>query len=43
MYFEGSRDMYMPFLPMLFVGSEQEVAKKAEPKIDKVLPIYEKV
>ena len=43
MYFEATRDMYMPFLPMLFVGSEDETKAKAEPGIDKFLPIYEEV
>ena len=43
MYFEGTRDMYMPLLPMLFAGSEEQTKAKAEPGIDKFLPIYEKV
>ena len=43
MYFEGTRDMYMPLLPMLFMGSEDETKAKAEPKIDQFLPIYEEV
>ena len=43
MYFEGSRDVYMGFLPMLFRGTEEEITKNEEPKIDKYLPIYEKV
>jgi len=42
MYFEGSRDVYMGFLPMLFRGTEEEITKNEEPKIDKYLPIYEK-
>ena len=43
MYFEGTRDMYMPLLPMLFMGTEADTLAKAEPGIDKKLPIYEKV
>ena len=43
MYFEGSRDMFLPLLPMLFMGTEEETKAKAEPAIDKKLPIYEKV
>ena len=43
MYFEGSRDMFMGLLPILFAGTEEEGIKKAEPRIDKFLPIYEKV
>jgi len=41
MYFEGTRDMYMPLLTMLFAGNEDETKAKAEPRIDKFLPIYE--
>ena len=43
MYFEGSRDMYSPLIAILFAGSEEEITKTAEPRIDKFLPIYEKV
>jgi len=43
MYFEGTRDMYMPLLPMLFMGTEADTLAKAEPGIDKKLPIYEKI
>ena len=43
MYFEGTRDMYMPLLSMLFMGSEDETKAKAEPRIDKFLPIYDQV
>ena len=43
MYFEGTRDMCMPLLPMLFMGSEDETKAKAEPKIDQFSPIYEEV
>ena len=43
MYFEGTRDMYMPLLPMLFMGTEEDTLAKAEPGIDKKLPIFEKV
>ena len=43
MYFEGTRDMYMPLLSMLFMGSEDETKAKAEPRIDKFLPIYDEV
>ena len=43
MYFEGSRDMFMALLPMLFMGSEEDCIAKAEPGIDKKLPVYEKV
>ena len=43
MYFEGTRDMYMPLLPMLFMGTEADTLAKAEPGIEKKLPIYEKV
>jgi len=42
MYFEGSRDMFMALLPMLFMGSEEDCIAKAEPGIDKKLPVYEK-
>ena len=43
MYFEGTRDMYMPLLPMLFMGSEDETKAKAEPGVDKFLTIYKEV
>ena len=43
MYFEGTRDMYMPLLSMLFMGTEDETKAKAEPRIDKFLPIYDEV
>jgi len=43
MYFEGTRDMYMPLLPMLFIGTEEDTLAKAEPGIDKKLPIFEKI
>ena len=43
MYFEGTRDMCMPLLPMLFMGSEDETKAKAEFEIDQFLPIYEEV
>ena len=43
MYFEGTRDMYMPLLPMLFMGSEDETKAKAEPGVDKFLIMYKDV
>ena len=43
MYFEGTRDMYMPLLPMQFMGSEDETKAKAGPGVDKFLIIYKDV
>ena len=43
MYFEGTRDMYGPLMGMIFGGTEEETKAKAEPGIDKKLPVYENV
>ena len=42
-YFEGTRELYTPFMAMLFRGSQEEEAATAEKSFPKYLPVFDKV